>query len=269
MIGSGLFRPFSFPAVQGRELYRSRANEFVGIVGESGSGKTTLARLLCGLESPSAGAITLAGRRSCTVRRGRACISADMRRWCSRTRNRRSIRAGVSPALSPSRWKRPAAAAASERLARARSCWRRSACRRGRAALSRRSSPAASASGSISRARSARRRKLLIADEIVSGLDVSVQAQLLNLLMRLREQPHFLDAVYLARSLGGSLSVRSGAGHAVAAKSSKAARPAGIRRASASLHATLLAAVPPDDPSTVWNPKAAEAEAATLSGRAT
>jgi putative ABC transport system ATP-binding protein len=43
------------------------AEEFVAIIGPSGSGKTTLLGLLAGLDTPSAGSVTLAGERLDTL----------------------------------------------------------------------------------------------------------------------------------------------------------------------------------------------------------
>src|SRR5262249_35502953 len=94
--------------------------------------------------------------------------------------------------------------------------------------------------------------RILIADEIVSSLDVSVQAQLLDLLMRLRRQRGF-SMLFISHDLAvvrhlcdrilvmhrGEVVERGPADEIFAAPRHPYTR-------------TLLAAVPPDDPAATW-----------------
>ncbi len=162
--------------------------ECLGVVGESGSGKTTLANCLAGLLSPSAGTVIYEGevisapgisRRFPRVR-GIQIVFQDPASSLNPRRTVGSVLAEVIKVHSL----RPRAEAAdrvndllglvgldSELAAR----------------RPRRLSGGQQQRVAIARAL-AFEPKLIIADEIVSALDASVQAQILNLLADLREQ---------------------------------------------------------------------------------
>jgi peptide/nickel transport system ATP-binding protein len=235
-------------------------NEFVGIVGESGSGKSTVARMLCGLETPTSGTIAVSGR---DVTQGGAAARQHLRSHVqmvfqdpqSALNPRRRVDSIVTQALEATGTGNHAA-----RMARVQ------------ALLSEIGLPSEAAhrfppqlSGgqrqrvNIARALCAEPR-ILIADEIVSGLDVSVQAQLLNLLLRLRRErglamlliSHDLSVVrYICDRVlviyRGEV-VESGLTADV------------FDNPQHSYTKTLLAAVPPDDPATVWEPNVDSAD---------
>jgi peptide/nickel transport system ATP-binding protein len=166
-------------------------NEFIGIVGESGSGKSTVARLLCGLERPTSGVVVLAGR---DVSDGRAASRAHQRAHVqmvfqdpqSALNPRRRVASIVTQALEAA-----GKAGGAERLARAEALLMEI----GLPPETAMRYPAQLSGGQRQRVNIARALcaapRILIADEIVSGLDVSVQAQLLDLLVRLRRQRGF------------------------------------------------------------------------------
>jgi peptide/nickel transport system ATP-binding protein len=219
-------------------------NEFVGVVGESGSGKSTLARLIVGLEQPSAGDIVVAGR---DVGVGSAEAAAHRRRSVQ------MVFQDPQSALNPRRRvgsivTQPLEAAdkttAADRAARALALLTEIGLPP--EAVTR--FPAQLSGGQRQRVNIARALcavpRILIADEIVSGLDVSVQAQLINLLADLRRQRGFSMLFISARPVGGALPVRPRAGDVPRRRGQTG--PTEQVFAAPALHQGLLAAVPPD-----------------------
>jgi peptide/nickel transport system ATP-binding protein len=174
--------------------------EFVGVVGESGSGKSTLARLVMGLEAPSAGRIELAGH----------AMAEANRDWAARIRIVQMVFQDPQSALNP---RRTIASLATQPLEAAHNAEPRAARHARALALLRETGlpeelaprfPPQLSGGQRQRVNIARALcttpPLLVADEIVSGLDVLVQAQILNLLLRLRET-HGIALLFISHDL--------------------------------------------------------------------
>ena len=158
------------------------AGEAFGIVGESGSGKSTLLRVIAG---PARG---LVGRAACSMARPQGRHRAHRGRV-------QMVFQDPYGSLHPRHTRRPRAgrAAGDPRRRRRRRTHRRRACARSgsmprTASAIRISSPAGSASAWRSRARSSSSRRSLLLDEPTAALDVSVQAEIIALLQRLRRE---------------------------------------------------------------------------------
>ena len=162
-----------------------REGETLGLVGESGCGKSTLGRVILGLQPATAGAIILKGRNLQTlstrqfraVRRELQVVFQDP---YASLDPRMTIAEIVAEPLRINRIHDPGRVTRAAAAGRPRSAEPRGG---GRA-----NSPAASASASPSPARLALRPDLLILDEAVSALDVSIQAQVVNLLKELQKE---------------------------------------------------------------------------------
>ena len=164
--------------------------ESVGIVGESGSGKTTLGRCIVGLEAPTAGSITVDGLDVTHPARLSAGDAARYRRTVqivfqdpySSLNPRRTIGSALIEVLATHGAFDGSVEQARDELLELVGLPRSYRSRK----------PYALSGGERQRVAIARalavRPQLLICDEPVSALDVSVQAQILNLLARLRSE---------------------------------------------------------------------------------
>ncbi|MEV7597313.1 ABC transporter ATP-binding protein [Kitasatospora sp. NPDC089797] len=177
------------------------AGETLGLVGESGSGKTTLARIVLGLLEPDAGAVRFTGEpwsglpeRLRRPRRG--LLQHVPQDPLSSFDPRHDVRRIVGEALAAGGVPRGAArdTRAVELLDQV-----------GLPAATLRSRPAQLSGGQRQRVAIARalatRPRLLVCDEPVSALDVSVQAQVLDLLASLRRDLG-LALLFVSHDLG-------------------------------------------------------------------
>jgi len=175
-------------AVQGVS-FSVPAGGSLGIVGESGSGKTTVARMLVGSERPTSGSVLLAGQeiawsgaKSERLRQSRVVQMVFQDPYTSLD-PRQSLRAAVDE-VQRVHFARDRAA----RRARTTELFEAV----GLGAREMRALPRELSGGQRQRAAIARalaaEPRVVVLDEALSALDVSVQAQILNLLADLREQ---------------------------------------------------------------------------------
>ena len=235
-----------------------RAGEFVGIVGESGSGKSTLARLVMGLERPTTGSIKLEDRNVAVP--GKAA-------WRHRVAASQMVFQDPQSALNPRRrvldlltqaFESAVVPHDGDRLERGRQLARETGLPgdvlpRYVHQLS---------GGQKQRVNIARSLfvapRLLVADEIVSGLDVSVQAQILNLLLRLREERN-ISILFISHDLSVVRYLCSRVlvmhrGDVVETGPTEEV----FTRPRHDYTRALLRAVPPDEAGQSWTPLAAE-----------
>ncbi|MBB5078675.1 ATP-binding cassette domain-containing protein [Nonomuraea endophytica] len=180
-------------ALKGVSLSVARGERY-GIVGESGSGKSTLLRLLCGLDRPTSGSIRFAGQEI-VGRRDLRFLRNDLQIVfqdpMSSLDPRMRVRDIVAEPLVAQRL--PVGTRVAELLdevglpaaAAERYPHQFSGGQRQRIAIARALAPAP---------------KVLVADEAVSALDVSVRGQILNLLADLIDA-HGLTLVFVSHDL--------------------------------------------------------------------
>jgi len=199
-----LLRPA--PQVQALDgvSFTLQAGKSLGVVGESGSGKSTLARLVMALEAPSAGQVRFAGEdlqalAPAALRQARAHFQMVFQDPYSSLDPRRTVLQTVAEPLALLQGA-GRVLSADERRERAL----QALADVGLGAADLQKYPHEFSGGQRQRIAIARalitRPRLIVADEPVSALDVSVQAQVLNLMQDLQEE-HGLSYLFISHDL--------------------------------------------------------------------
>ena len=190
-VGGGLLGGARTVAAVKQASFSIADNEFVALVGESGSGKSTVAKMLVGLEPPTAGKILLNGEDLTAPSRDTALRAASVQMVFQDPQSALNPRRRVASIVTQAMEAGSRHASWDERLARTRELLAEVGLSSDFATRL----PGQLSGGQRQRINIARALctlpKILVADEIVSGLDVSIQAQLLNLLARLRAELGF------------------------------------------------------------------------------
>jgi len=168
--------------------FKVAAGRSLGIVGESGSGKSTIARLVMALDTPTSGSVRMLGRDLHQLPRSELRVAR---------RDFQMVFQDPYGSLDPRQTVARIVAEPLEALAETSRAVQRERASEALAAVGLRTTdldkyPHEFSGGQRQRIAIARalitRPKLIVADEPVSALDVSVQAQVLNLMQDLQQQ---------------------------------------------------------------------------------
>ncbi|RDY24167.1 ABC transporter ATP-binding protein [Romboutsia maritimum] len=173
--------------LQGIEFFIEEG-ECVGLIGESGSGKSTLSRLILGLEKPDKGIINIQGKSiNKWIKENRGKISVVFQDYTSSANPRFKVKEVISESLIAMGKTEQINKGVEELLKKV-----------GLSNSLMDKYPHELSGGQLQRVCIARaistKPKFMVLDEAISSLDVSIQAQILNLLKELKRD---LDMTYL------------------------------------------------------------------------
>lgn len=184
-----LHRPRHTLRAVDRITLQLHAGEILGIVGESGSGKSTAAELLGGLQTPDSGIVRFRGEDTRSLRGDSyRCFRRSVQYVFQDPLGSMNPNASILSILTEPLYTLRLEPSAAKRRQRAEEICDTV----GLESAVLRKRPRELSGGQAQRIAIGRalisRPELLICDEAVSALDVSIQAQILNLLKELREQ---------------------------------------------------------------------------------